>query len=491
MTAARIDIGEEPLVPETVVKWAGAATVPVELTPSARARIAETHRTAEEISARRPVYGRTTGVGANRLVEAAEDRRGHALRLLRSHATQLGAELPEEVVRATLLIRLSQLAASGGGLRPELADALATALRGGWLPRLREAGGIGTGDLTVLAQVGLALAGEDGGWRRAGGLGDETGGPPVPGIGAGDALPLMSSNAATLAVATLAWGRLRELLDASLGVAAVSFHALSGNSEAFADAVGRGRPLPGIVAAGAVLKRLCDGGRAPARLQDPFGLRCLPPVAGALHDALTALHAVLAVELNAAAENPLFAGGEVFHHGGFHAAPLALALDGLRLALVPVGTLAAARVSALMEPRLTNLSPFLAVGASGSSGLLMVEYAAADALARLRADAAPAVLGTAVVSRGLEEHASFAWQGAHQAARAADRLETLVALEWVTAERALRIAGAVTPPAVARVRELAAAFDERLDDRVFGPDVERAEAALPALARAVRAAATA
>ena len=442
MTARSIRVGDEPLAPETVVASAHATTIPVELAAAARERIASTRHTADEVAERRPIYGRTTGVGANRMIAASADRTGHALRILRSHASGVGVELPDEVVRATLLIRLAQMAAGGGGVRPELADALAEALRDGWLPRLRDAGGIGTGDLTVLAQLGLALAGEDGGWHRRGQAG---GAPPRPGILEGDALPLMSSNAATLAVATLAWGELRELFDASLGVAAVSFHALAGNPEAFAEPVGRARPLPGLIAVAAVLRRLCADGSPPARLQDPFALRCLPPVAGALDDALAGLHGLLSIELNAATENPLFADGEAFHHGGFHAAPLALALDALRLALVPVGALAAARVTALLEPGLTRLPAFLAMGESGSSGLLIAEYAAADVLSRLRADAAPTVMGAAVISRGIEEHASFAWQGAWQASRAAGRLRTLVALEWVTAERALRMKGEPMP----------------------------------------------
>jgi len=507
MTAPGIRIGEDPLEPETVVRFARAAAVPVALTTAARVRIAETHRTADAVAERRPVYGRTTGVGANRIIEAAEDRAGHAMRLLRSHATGLGDELPEAVVRATLLIRLAQLAAGGGGLRPELAEALADALREGWLPRLHDTGGIGTGDVTVLAQLGLALAGEDGGWHGPGrtadhesvaGEGAESAGsagrrdardasePPCPGIGPGDALPLISSNAATLAVAALAWGALRELFDASLGVAALSFHALSGNAEAFAEPVGRAHPVPGLVAVSAALRRLCVGAVAPARLQDPFALRCLPPVAGALHDALAGLRDLLAVELNAAAENPLFADGAAFHHGGFHAAPLALALDTVRLALVPVGALAAARVTALLEPAVSGLPPFLAVGEPGSSGFLIAEYAAADALARLRADAAPSVLGAAVISRGTEEHASFAWQGAWQAERAVGRLRRLLGLEWIAAERALRMKHVRTPPLLAGARSLAAGFGDPSEDRVIGPEVHRAEAALPELAAAVR-----
>jgi histidine ammonia-lyase len=225
-----------------------------------------------------------------------------------------------------------------------------------------------------------------------------------------------------------------------------------------------------------------------ARLQDPFGLRCVPPVAGALDDALTALENVLAVEINAGSENPLFAGGRALHHGGFHAATCALALDAVRLALVPFASLSAARLTHLMAPELSGLTPFLGADQPGASGVMIAEYLAADALARLRAEAAPAVLGSATISRGLEEHASFAWQAAGQALRAVTHVRTVVALEWVVAERALRMRGARPNGVLAGARALAADFDDRLEDRPIGEDVAQAGERLGVLAGAVRAA---
>jgi histidine ammonia-lyase len=489
-------IGDEPLTPATLVAASRGGAVDVDLTAAARERIARSRRVVERLARRRPVYGRTTGVGANRHVAVQEaDMRAHSIRLLRSHAGGVGDPLPDELVRATLLIRLAQIAAGGGGHRPEIADALATVLREGPLPVLRDLGGIGTGDLTLLAQLGLALAGE-GEWAQPAALAERvwargadgaSAAPPQIAIEAGDALALMSSNAATHAAAALAWADVRELLDAGLGIAALTFRALDGNREAFAAPVAAARPLPGLTA---VSRRLCvltEGAREPARVQDPFGLRCLPPVAGALHDAAAALHDILAVEINAAAENPLIAGDEVLHHGGFHAAPSALALDTLRLALVPFASMSSARLSHLMEPGLSGLTPFLSVEAPGSSGVLIAEYLAADALARLRADAAPVVLGTAAISRGLEEHASFAWQAAGQARHAVLHLRTVLALEWVVAERALRMKDVSGDGVLGPLRALATGFDARLEDRPIGPDAALAEAALPALARCVRA----
>ena len=470
----RLRIGDEPLAPAVLVAAARSGAVDVELTPAARERMAMGHRAAEEIATVRSVYGRTTGVGANRHVDILGDLGGHALRLLRSHAGGLGEPLPDDVVRATILARLAQMAA-GGGSRPEVALALADMLGQDGIPTVRDLGGLGTGDLTVLAQIGLALAGEG-----------EDGGPQRLEIAPGDALPLMSSNAATFGTAALVWADLCELLDAGIGVAALSFQALQGNREAFASAVAEARPLPGLTTVAARLRTLTAGGEPPARRQDPFGLRCLPPVAGALHDVLGGLHDVLAVEVNAAAENPLFAGGEALHNGGFHAASCALALDSLRLALVPFGSLAGARLSHLMAPDLTGLTPFLAADTDGSSGLMIAEYLVGDALARLRTAATPAVLGSVSISRGLEEHASFAWQSAGHARRVVGLLRTVIGLEWIAAERALRMRGAPTEGVLAPARELASGFDERLEDRPLGEDAARAAAALPALAELVR-----
>jgi histidine ammonia-lyase len=451
---AALRIGDEPLTPAALAAAARDEDLTVELTQSARERMAAGRAAADAAAGLRPVYARTTGVGANYEVIVAGQGREHGLRLLRSHASGMGEPLAAEVVRATILVRLSQMAGRDAAHRPEVADALVSLLRSGELPELRDLGGVGTADISVLAQLALALGESVDGFTLA----------------EGDAAPFIGSNAATLAVATLAWADLRELLDAGLAVAAETFRALDGNREAFAPSVGAARPLPGLVAVADTMRALTEGAGPPARLQDPFGLRCLPPVAGALQDALGGLHEVLAVDIAAAAENPLVADGEILHHGAFHAAPVALAVDTVRLALVPFVQLSVARLAHIFEPRLSGLSPFLAALTPGSSGLLIAEYVAADALARLRADATPAVLGTAVLSRGVEEHASFAWQAALQTRRAVAHVRTAIALEHLAAERALAMKAGEPAP----------------EDRPFGEDAARAAAALPALAARVR-----
>jgi histidine ammonia-lyase len=226
-----------------------------------------------------------------------------------------------------------------------------------------------------------------------------------------------------------------------------------------------------------------------SRIQDPYGFRCLPQIQGPALDAADALERVLETEFNAAAENPLISadgpdGPSAWHHGNFFAGHVALALDAFRLALLQTAQLSAARLSALADPGLTGLRPFLADGPSAGSGVMILEYAAGGALAELRTCATPATLGNAVLSRGVEEQASFASQAARLTLRAAPAYRQVLACELVTALRALR-QHALLPDADRPVGQAYAAAAEVLSmdmaDRPLTGDVATAAALLDAL----------
>ncbi|PRY11782.1 aromatic amino acid lyase [Kineococcus rhizosphaerae] len=420
------------------------------------------------------VYGATTGVGANKDVEVDEEQeehpRAHGLRLLRSHAASLGPVEDEPTTRAALVVRLNQLLAGahaglGAGVSAPVLGALADAVETGALPTLHRFGGIGTSDLAPLAELGLTLVGERP-WR-SGSV------PPAP-LGAADALPLISSHALTLATASLALVRLRQLLLAGLGISALSFLALRGNPQAWAPRVHAARPHPRQPEVAAALHALVDGGPRAARLQDPFALRTVPQVLAPAFAAADALGDVLTLEASTPGENPLVSPDGVFHHGQFHAASLATALDTLRATTYGVLTLSAARLALLLRPEHTGLRAFLAAGPRGSSGLMIGEYVVQDALAELRPATAPMTAGTVSISLGLEEHASFATQGARALRQTADLAPLVLAVEALAAVRALRAAPDRLSPGAAA---LFGVFDEILDrdarDAPIGPDVER------------------
>jgi histidine ammonia-lyase len=449
---------------------------PVQVTPDGLARAAAAHRLAGELVGHRPMYGRTTGVGANREFDVGDT--DHGLRLLRSHAGGAGPKVDQRVARAMLVVRLNQLAAGGSGVDPGLLGVLADAVNRGLTPPMHRYGAIGTADLTSLASAALCIRGE---------LAWEGGSLPAYPLAADDALAFISSNAATLGEAALACHDLTRLLRASVVITALSFLAVDGSPEAYAAPVHESRPHPGQrTVAGRLRALLAEAGtRPPARIQDPFAFRAVPQVHGPALDAAAYLDGVLVVEMNAASENPLVSAAEhnVFHNGNFHTAYVTLALDTARAALFATSSLSVARLATLVEPAYTGLRPFLADGPPTSSGVLILEYIAHSALANLRHAAAAASLGSAVLSRGMEEHASFSALAAERTTEVLPAYEALLACELVAAIRTLRLRGVTDiggPLGVAFARASDVLSTETAD-RQLVDDVAAATAVLPEL----------
>jgi histidine ammonia-lyase len=436
------------------------------------------------------VYGVTTGVGPFRTREIPPgERAGQQLRLLRSHACGAGRLLPRDRVRAAMVVRANQLGAGGAGVSDELLRALVDALNAGFVPVAHELGSLGTGDLTVLAEIALALLGEGRAWRdgapASASSALEGAGLAVPVLGPRDGIAFMSSNAATIGHAALVAAFADRVLDASLRVAALSFMAAAADPVVLDPRVHAARPHPGQVSVAARVRQLLGAAAVPtprdaeAPIHDPYSFRALPQVDGATLDALGALGTVLAVELNAAAENALIDPAEpaALPTANFHAGSLALALDGYRAALAQSCSLGAARVTALLDPRLTGLPAALSSNPGPNSGAMMLEYTAHAAAGHLRVLAAPVATQTTAVGGGVESHASFAPFAARLAQDALDSAAVAVATELVVAVRALRMRRLT--PSGTHARELFARADARLDadlsDRPLGEDVEAAK----------------
>lgn len=433
---------------------------PVAVDPAARDAVAATRDAADAVAGGREVYGRSTGVGANRGIVVDASAPGAGAGLLASHAVAAGPRRSPERVRALLAVRANQLLAGGSGADPAVVDGLVALLTDGPLPPVRELGGLGTGDLAALATVGLALI--------------ERGVEMT----AGDALPLMSSNAASLADAALAVEALTALAGVALEVAALTFTAVDGNPEAFSPLVDRVTPFAGARFVAATLRTLVDGAVAtPARIQDPYALRTMPQVHGPLLDALARASTTVTRLVNAPTENPVFdADGGIAHHGGFHAAYLGGALDAVRLALLGAARLSTARLALLVASPYTGLPPFLAdPDAPGASGVLALEYVAGSALGDLQLLAAPTGTTTASVSHGAEEDASFAALAARAALDTVNAYRTVLATELLAALRALRMKGRPVP---SRWATLVAELGTDLADRDLTADLDAVESHL-------------
>lgn len=424
----------------------------VELTAESMGRLRSGRATALEVASTRPVYGFSTGVGANRNVPVT-DFDEHLAALLTSHSTAMGQARSADRVKAAMVVRLNQLAAGGSGIEPKVVEAFADLINSGAVPLMRELGSIGTADLHAFARV-------------AGDLRKHVA------FGRGSALPFMSSNAAALADAALAASRARALAHVQLIVAAISFAGARGNGEAFAAAAEHATPFRGSRKVCRVMRDLLDEG-TPARIQDPYGLRALPQVNGSLLDALDDLENVVQAMANVAAENPTFARSGVAHHAAFHAARLAQVTDMTTSALAQAGQLTLARILMLHEPAITGLEPFLGFGRAGASGTMMIEYVAADLLGEMRALAAPASIQTVSLSRGVEEDASFAALAGRQLMRGVAFAEQLVAAELAVAVRAVR-QRAVRPRALRHLPDECRGLSTDMADRDLSTDLDTA-----------------
>ncbi|MFZ4721035.1 MAG: aromatic amino acid lyase [Ilumatobacteraceae bacterium] len=420
-------------------------------------------------------YGRTTGVGANRNQSADDADGGHGLRLVRSHATGAGRDLGPEVARASMLIRAHQLAQPGSGIPPAVVDALVDAANADRTFVVREFGGMGTGDITSLAELALCLLGERP-WR------DGERAAYLRSLDASGALSFMSSSAPTLAVAAMGATGLSRLLHESIVVAGLSAAAVRGNPQQWSSVAAGTRPSDGVGCVAEVLRSVAGTDGTPARTQDPLSFRCIPFVAGPALDVAGELSTEVDRCIAAQAENPRFADGAVWHHGAFMLTSLGLRLDAARLGLVQWASTSLARLVKLHDPQYTGGMNFLADGPSGSSGTMVLEYTAGSALETVRQLADPSSRHTTTISIGTEDHASFATRGALALREMVDAGRVVIACELLAAVRTLRLLpqDELTPHAR---RALAACADlpSGREDRPHVDDVAAAVRALPLL----------
>jgi histidine ammonia-lyase len=480
---------------------------PVALDPAAAGRVRASRQVVDRaIASRRPVYGITTGFGAlSGTAIPVEQARELQLSLVRSHASGTGPPLPRDVARGLLLLRLNSLAAGLSGVRLELVERFVELLNRDLVPWIPEQGSVGaSGDLAPLAHLALALIGEG---AFLGGKTTE----PVPareGL-ARAGLPTISLvekegvavlNGTSLMGSYLALGvaDAKSLLDAATAAAALSFDALQGNPESLDDRIGEARRSADQLEVARALRALLAGsGLAvkPAQWtgQDPYTLRCLPQVLGAVHLAVGFADGVARGELNAVSDNPLVFGPDEFVHGGaFHGQSLAFALDALAIAVQYLAGFSERRVSRLLHPALNRgLPAFLAADSAVSSGLMIPQYLAAALVNENATLLHPASAVSVPTSADQEDYVSMgAWAGA-KLHRVLENTRRVVAVEWIVAGEALerrrpRSGGRGSEAALRSLRKRVAPWAR---DRSPSPDIQRVaeEIRSGALVREVRA----
>jgi histidine ammonia-lyase len=467
----------------------------IEVSKEALEKMAATRAHIETLAkAETPVYGISTGFGAlaNRHI-APEDRVQLQKSLIRSHAAGMGDPVEKEVVRALMLLRLKTLVSGRTGVRPELATTYADLINAQITPIVHEYGSLGcSGDLAPLAHCALVLMGEG---RAVGPDGIEK---PVPELLAAakikpielrekEGLALINGTDGMLGMLVLALHDLNKLCDQVDVVAAMSVEAQMGTDQVYRPELHEPlRPHPGQAKSAANMFAALAGSEVVAshregddRVQDAYSLRCAPQVAGAVRDTITHATLVATRELAATVDNPVvLESGEVTSNGNFHGAPVGYVLDFLAIVATDLSSISERRTDRMLDRYRSNgLTPFLAGDAGVDSGLMIAQYTQAGLVSENKRLSVPASVDSIPSSAMQEDHVSMGWHAGRKLRKVVDNLRRVVAIELVTAARALDMRAPLKPAPItgALLAKLRKEVPGVGPDRFLAPELEAAE----------------
>lgn len=447
----------------------------------------------ELASSTTPVYGISTGFGALANRHVSPELRAQLQRsLIRSHAAGIGEPVEVEVVRALMTLRLKTLASGRTGVRPVVAQRMAALLNSGITPLVREFGSLGcSGDLAPLAHCALALMGEgeargtDGRIRPVTELLLEAGITPID-LAEKEGLALINGTDGMLGMLILALSDLAMLVDSSDVVAAMSIEGLLGTDRVFIPELHMPlRPHPGQAKSAAlILRTLAESGIVAShlenddRVQDAYSLRCAPQVSGAVRDTIEYATLIATREIAAVIDNPIvLADGRISSNGNFHGAPIAYVLDFLAIAIADLGSIAERRTDrALDKNRNAGLPPFLADDPGVDSGLMIAQYTQAALVSENKRLAVPASVDSIPSSAMQEDHVSMGWSAARKLRKAIENLTHIVAIELVTASRAIELRAPLEPSPITKsiIKSLREVTPGPGPDRYLSPELQQA-----------------
>jgi histidine ammonia-lyase len=394
-------------------------------------------------------YGINTGFGALARQRISRDQLTQLqYNLVRSHACGVGQPLPAHIVRRILLLKANSLAVGCSGIRPEVVDTLLALLNHDVLPVIPAKGSVGaSGDLAPLAHMALALIGE-GEAIHKGKLLEGTavlkaaGVRPVQ-LQAKEGLALLNGTQLSAALAIDGLLRARRALLNGVVLGALTVEAMAGSYSPFDARIHAARNMPGQIKVAELFRSLLTGSdiwqahQGCDRVQDPYALRCMPQVYGAVWDTLEHAAGVLERELNSVSDNPLIFGDEVLSGGNFHAEPLAFLSDFMGIAAAEIGNIAERRIDLLLKKINPRLSLFLARDPGVESGFMIAHVTAAALASENKTLVHPASADSIPTSAGQEDHVSMApWAGL-KLQQILDNVFTILAIEALAAAEAV------------------------------------------------------
>jgi len=461
------------------------------LAPEAMGAIERSAATVQDIVAEgRTVYGINTGFGslaqtsipASQLAELQR-------RLVLSHSVGVGALLDDDIVKLIINLKILGLARGFSGVRPCVIEHLQKFVAAGLMPCIPAKGSVGaSGDLAPLAHLAAALIGEGhvrmGGERMTAAAALQRAGIAPLALGPKEGLALLNGTQVSTALALTALFRAERIFAAAIVAGVMSIDAAKGSDTPLDPRIHEARGQHGQIAVAAAMRRLLAGSAIRdshvdcERVQDPYSLRCQPQVMGACLDTLRHAAGVLAIEANAASDNPLVFSdtGDVLSGGNFHAEPVAMAADTLALALAEIGALSERRLALLTDHHMSRLPAFLVTDPGINSGFMIAQVTAAALASENKSLAHPASVDSLPTSANQEDHVSMATFAARRLHDMADNTAGVVAIELLAAAQGIEFHAPcrTSPPlqeALALVRARIPAYTE---DRFFAPDIEAA-----------------
>ena len=402
------------------------------------------------------VYGITTGFGRFKDVPIDPDQTRELQRnLVRSHAVGVGPRLSEDIVRVMMLIRANTLALGFSGVRPAVIELLIGMLNNDIYPQIPSQGSLGaSGDLAPLAHLALVMIGEgvatyqgrdmDGAQALS-----ESGLEPLV-LEAKEGLAILNGTSQMVATGALLVRRAINLALTADAAASLSLEALNGTDRAYDARVHEVRPHPRQMDCARFLRSILKGSELirtadSPNVQDPYTLRCVPQVHGAIRDSIAYAKWVIDIELNAVNDNPIIFVDErtgetdVISAGNFHGEPVALAMDYLKFSLTELGNMSERRTARMMDADSNQgiLPMFLTEKGGLNSGFMMAQYTAAALAAENKVLAHPASADSIPTSANVEDHVSFGATAARQAEEILGNVETIVAIELMSAAQGI------------------------------------------------------
>ncbi len=435
-----------------------------------------------------PIYGINTGFGSLYNKNISHDQLEKLQEnLVKSHACGTGQEVPEEIIRLMLFLKIQSLAYGYSGTQLSTVERLVDMFNAGALPRVYEMGSLGaSGDLAPLAHLSLPLIGlGEVRYHRELLSGSELNRRmnwPSIHLQSKEGLALLNGTQFMGAYGTWSILHSHRLVKLANQIGALSLDAFDGRIEPFLPEVHSIRPHHGQVEVASFIKKILEGSelisQSKKHVQDPYSFRCMPQVHGASADTIDYVTETFLTEVNSVTDNPnVFPEkDEIISAGNFHGQPLALGLDFLCIALAELGNISERRTYQLISG-VRDLPNYLVANPGINSGLMIPQYTAASLVSQNKQLCTPASVDSIVSSNGQEDHVSMGANAATKAYRVIMNLYSILAIELLTASQALTFRRPMkTSPYLENfVHTFRQSVPFIEDDRVLHNDIQKAE----------------